>query len=50
VLNISEKNAMYGWFHASGGWEWDEIVHPITEESLDMAFVITGEPGDLDFW
>ena len=43
------KNAMYGWFHASGGWEWDEIVHPITEESLDMAFVITGEPGDLDF-
>ena len=42
-------NAMYGWYHLGGNYEWDPISDPITEESLDMAFVITGQPGELDF-
>jgi len=28
-------------------WEWDELIDPITYESLDMAFVITPEPSTI---
>lgn len=28
-------------------WDWQELVDPVTQESLDMAFVITPEPASL---
>jgi len=29
--------------NAGGGSEWGELIDPITQESIDLAFVITGE-------
>ena len=28
-------------------WEWDELIDPITYQSLDLAFVITPEPATI---
>jgi len=42
-----EDDAVWGDFDASGNVQWNELIDPLTGKSLDLAFVITPEPGTM---